>query len=85
MRRAQSWSCGRFGDWYASSNPSSAACRYESAAPAHQTSPFGLARSAFTCASISPVAFCTTATLTPVALSKPTAMPWHHAVLGELQ
>ena len=55
------------------------------AGPAHQMSPFGLALSAFTCASISPVAFCTTATLMPVAFSKPTAMPWHHAVLGELQ
>src|SRR5438067_729228 len=45
-------------------------------------SPFGLAASAFTCANISPVAFCTTATRVPVAFSKPTAIPWHHAVLG---
>src|SRR6185436_10397448 len=73
------------GDRYSSSSPSSAACRYASAGPAHQMSPLGLARSAFTCANISPVAFCTTATLVPVAFSKPTAMPWHQAVLGELQ
>src|SRR4030095_6173581 len=26
-----------------------------------------------------------TATFVPVAFSKPIAMPWHHAVLGELQ
>jgi hypothetical protein len=44
-----------------------------------------LAASAFTCASISPVAFWMTATRVPVAFSKPTAMPWHQAVLGELQ
>src|SRR5262249_24587265 len=73
------------GDRYASSKPSSAACRYASPGPAHQMSPLGLARSALICANVSPVAFCTTATLLPVAFSKPTAMPWHHAVLGELQ
>src|SRR5216117_1621166 len=48
-------------------------------------SPLGFALSALICASISPVAFCTTAALMPVAFSKPFAMPWHHAVLGELQ
>jgi len=45
----------------------------------------GFAFSAFTCASISPVAFWTTATFTPAAFSKPIAIPWHQAVLGELQ
>jgi len=44
-----------------------------------------LSFSALTCASISPVAFWMTATFVPVAFSNPTAMPWHHAVLGELQ
>jgi hypothetical protein len=37
------------------------------------------------CANNSPVAFCVTLTFTPVAFSNPMAMPWHHAVLGELQ
>ena len=85
MRCAQSWSWPTLGERYVSSSPSSAACRYASAAPAHQMSPFGFAASALTCASISPVAFCTTATFVPVAFSNPTAMPWHHAVFGELQ
>src|SRR5258708_18083875 len=48
-------------------------------------SPLGLPASALICAKSSPVAFCVTVTLTPVTLSKPIAMPWHHAVEGELQ
>src|SRR6202171_5922568 len=48
-------------------------------------SPLGLAASALICAKSSPVAFCVTDALTLVAFSKPIAMPWHQAVLGELQ
>src|SRR5664279_1999043 len=48
-------------------------------------SPFGLFASALICAKSSPVAFCVTLTLMPLAFSNPIAMPWHHAVSGELQ
>src|SRR4029450_836849 len=48
-------------------------------------SPLGLLASALICAKSSPVAFCVTLTLTPVAFSKPIANPWHQAEFGELQ
>src|SRR2546425_13062239 len=81
---AQSWSCGSTDDLYSSVSPSSAACKCGSPVPAYQTSYFGLAFSAETCAIDSPEPFCVMPTLMPVSFVNCAAIASHQGI-GTLQ
>src|SRR5437660_7001409 len=76
---AHGCSCGSIGDLYSSSNPCSAACKCGSPVPPNQTSSFGFALSAATCANDSPEPFNVIETLMPVSLSNSVAASAHHS------
>ena len=80
---AQAWSCGSDGDRYSCDSPCSAACRCGSPVPPNQTSVFGLARSALSCASASPEPLSDMLTLMPVVRVNTVWIMLHHSACTE--
>src|SRR6476469_1614429 len=80
---AHGWSCASVGDRYSIVRSLSAACRCGSPVPPNQTSVFGFAFSAISCASASPEPFSDMLTLMPVDFANTVWIMLHQSACTE--